>query len=74
MKAAKKMAAKAPVATCWEMATAALVGVALAAETADADPEAADTEVAILVAEVADEAIDPPEPLSTADEFRVPHF
>lgn len=37
---ARKMAARAPVATRWEMAMAALVGAEVGLETADADPEA----------------------------------
>ena len=76
MKAAKKIAAKAPVAICCETATAALVALALelGLEVAEPDPEAVDADVAMLVAELADEAEEPPELLSTAVAFSVPHF
>jgi hypothetical protein len=52
---------------------AALVGVALALEAAAPDPEAADAEVAILVAEVAEEEEDSCELPSIAVAFSVPH-
>jgi len=74
LKAAKKMAANAPVATCEETATAALVGLAPALEAAEPDPEAAVAEVAMLVTEVDDEAEEPLELLPTAVALRVPHF
>lgn len=74
MKAAKKIAMKAVVVIWWETATAALVGVALAPEVVDPEPEAAAAEVAIVVAEVDDEAEESLELPSTAVALRFPHF
>lgn len=78
MKAVKKRAANTPVASWCETVTAALLGVALvlalALADADRDPEAADAEVAIDVAEVADEAEEGLELPSIAVALRLPHF
>ena len=69
-----KRAARAVVEICCETVTAALLGAALAVEAADADPDAADVEVAMVEAEVADEAEESLELLSTAVAFNVPHL
>lgn len=53
---------------------AALVGVALAPELPDSVPEAAEADVAMLVAEVADEAEEPLELSSAAVALRVPQL
>ena len=74
LKAAKRIAAERVVATSWETATAALVGVTVALEVADSDPDAVEAEAGMVVAEVADEEDESLPLLSTAVALRVPHF
>lgn len=73
LKATAKIAAKAPVAICWEIAIAALVGVALAPEAAVSEPDAADVALAVVDSELDDEAEESLELLSTVVALRVPH-
>lgn len=73
MKTARKTAANTVVASWWETATTAFERVPPVAAAAD-DPEAAEADVALAVAEVDDEAEEPPELPSTAVALRVPHF
>lgn len=65
MKAARRTAAKAPVAICWVLAIAALEDDADAADAdaelaAEADAEATEEEAAVAEEEAADEDAEPP--------------
>lgn len=72
MNVAARIATNAPVATWGRRGDAAPVGVAVAVEAADSEPEAAEAEGVVVEAELLDE-VEALELLSAAVALRVPH-